>query len=314
MNRYEVTTEQSPNVHTNVDGSPINSRRVLAENKRTNHASKLLFTDPSEVEITEREVSNSHWSMDEYRDVDHSLNMRESESMIVSTGREDKINTIKQLKTHNTVEQTKVLFEKPKGLQNSDNGSDVTSPRVDTSPQRDHNRKHAKEHKFGNLKHSPVRIVKNSELTMKDMENIPYKKYNLFEHVEKITLTDDEIREVNKPSSGDKKTPSKSDQKAKQKKKNPAVAMGYKEWVSIKEDQYENQNQDSYEIDKRSYEPQDHGMIKSKTEKQGVSIRDLKDNQECITPKRSRMNDNSHIRHGYNEYYTHQNKSNISKE
>ena len=31
MRRHVTSEEQSPNVHTNVDGSPMNSRRILQE-------------------------------------------------------------------------------------------------------------------------------------------------------------------------------------------------------------------------------------------------------------------------------------------
>ena len=50
MKNTNLGYEQSPNVHTNVDGSSMNSRRILKEQKHAIPASKLLFHDSFEVE------------------------------------------------------------------------------------------------------------------------------------------------------------------------------------------------------------------------------------------------------------------------
>ena len=50
IKKSNLKNEQSPNVHTNVDGSSMNSRRILKEQKYAIPASKLLFNDSFIVE------------------------------------------------------------------------------------------------------------------------------------------------------------------------------------------------------------------------------------------------------------------------
>jgi hypothetical protein len=126
-------------------------------------------------------------------------------------------------------------------------------------------------------------------------------------------LTDDGVREANTPSSEDRKTPPRSFVKDQHKPKRSDVEMGHSQWVKLQENQNYNYNKDSYEAQSRSYEPQNHGMVKSNTEKQGFDISNMQASQECRTPKRSKIPGGFQIRHGYNEYYTHHNKSQNSK-
>ena len=96
MNYYESSDNLSPNVPTIVDGDPMNSRRIL-NIKAAKHASKYLFTDPSEVEITERELRSSEWSVGEYKNVEYSENFRNSESWGHISNKDTKINEIKEV-------------------------------------------------------------------------------------------------------------------------------------------------------------------------------------------------------------------------
>lgn len=130
--RYEHETEETPDVHTNVDGDPMNSRRILIENNKANHASKLLFSSPTEVEITEREVRSSQWSAEEFKYINYSDHHRESESVVVPSSKDHRINSVREMKTHNN-EQNRVVFEQPK-LQLSDDTSEPSSPRAEASP------------------------------------------------------------------------------------------------------------------------------------------------------------------------------------
>ena len=96
MISYESSDQLSPNVPTIIDGDPMNSRRIL-QLKAPKHASKYLFTDPSEVEITEREVRSSECSIDGYQDVEYSDNYRNTESWGAISNKDTRINEIKSV-------------------------------------------------------------------------------------------------------------------------------------------------------------------------------------------------------------------------
>ena len=200
--RYEHETEQSPDVHTNIDGEPMNSRRILVENVQTNHASKYLFSSPVEVEITEREVNSSQWSAEGFKNVNYSDHHRTSESMVVPSSADQRINTVREMKIHNT-DQTKVMFEQPKICMNKSDTSELASPREESSFSYSLQKETEmlKSKIYENVQRTPKRNMEEKEEVKEDIEVIPVKKYNLQQHMNNIELTDDE--------KGEKPTPSK---------------------------------------------------------------------------------------------------------
>ncbi|CAI2363075.1 unnamed protein product [Moneuplotes crassus] len=119
---YHYSPGRSPK---NAHSSPLEA----SPSKNLSKAGEHLFNEPSEVE---HEYGTSE--DEEFIDIEYSERYRSSESMVVSASGGNRINTIKEMKTHRNAQPEKVTFEQPKlAFQNNDS-SVILTPRETIPP------------------------------------------------------------------------------------------------------------------------------------------------------------------------------------
>jgi len=250
-----------------------------------------LFSEPSLVEYTEEEIRSSQWSMNEFRAVDYSADHRSSESYVISTQKNDRINTIRNMNTYHNKEQSKVEFDKPKSLARVDSGSDIASPRAETTPPKSNHKKiqqranyeEAYDHAYKPMQRTPIQNNKKIEKKEDEpeVEMVPFKSYNLYDHKDNIDLTDDNFKEQRTP---------KNDSNSQRRKR----SNNYEEdpYMS-KENQHTNINKNM--ADEVRQQLRDHGggnqnskqLSKSRTEKTQLGFGSHTPDPDSRTPKRS---------------------------